>query len=38
MAADLAAQSQGMRAMVASDISLHFSAAIRLLDPVGERP
>jgi len=37
-AADLAAQSQGMRAMVASDISLHFSAAIRLLDPVGERP
>jgi len=38
MAGDLAAQSQGMRAMVASDISLHFSAAIRLLDPVGERP
>lgn len=38
LAGDLAAQSLGMRAMVASDISLHFSAAIRRLDPSGEQP
>jgi len=38
LAGDLAAQGIGMRAMVASDIREHLSAAIRSLDPVGERP
>jgi NAD(P)H-hydrate epimerase len=38
LASDLAAQELGMRAMVASDISKYFGAAIRALDPAGERP
>ncbi|MDQ1560019.1 MAG: ADP-dependent NAD(P)H-hydrate dehydratase / NAD(P)H-hydrate epimerase [Pyrinomonadaceae bacterium] len=38
LASDLAAQELGMRAMVASDISRHLGAAIRALDPAGERP
>jgi NAD(P)H-hydrate epimerase len=38
LAGDLAAQELGMRAMVASDIREHLSAAFRLLDPAGERP
>ncbi len=38
MAGDLAAREQGMRAMVASDIRRHLSAAIRALDPEGEMP
>jgi len=38
LASDLAAEAQGMRAMVASDISRHLGAAIRSLDPAGERP
>lgn len=38
LASDLAAQEIGMRAMVASDISKYLGAAIRALDPVGERP
>ena len=38
LAGDLAASELGMRAMVASDIREHLSAAIRLLDPDGECP
>jgi NAD(P)H-hydrate epimerase len=38
LAGDLAAREKGMRAMVASDIREHLSAAIRTLDPLGERP
>jgi NAD(P)H-hydrate epimerase len=38
LAGDLAAQELGMRTMVASDIREHLSAAVRLLDPEGERP
>jgi hydroxyethylthiazole kinase-like uncharacterized protein yjeF len=38
LAGDLAAQRLGMRAMVASDIREHLSAAFRSLDPSGERP
>ena len=37
LAGDLAARELGMRAMVASDIREHLSAAIRSLDPEGER-
>ena len=38
LAGDLAAQELGMRTMLASDIQNHLSAAIRSLDPEGERP
>jgi ADP-dependent NAD(P)H-hydrate dehydratase / NAD(P)H-hydrate epimerase len=38
LAGDLAATELGMRTMVASDIQQHFGAAVRLLDPDGERP
>ncbi|MEK6278794.1 MAG: NAD(P)H-hydrate dehydratase [Acidobacteriota bacterium] len=38
LAGDLAAKDLGMRTMVASDIRNHFSNAVRLLDPTGERP
>src|ERR1041385_44051 len=38
LAGDLAAQELGMRAMVASDIREHLSAAFRSLDPSGETP
>ena len=38
LAGDLAAEEIGMRAMVASDIREHLSAAICLLDPEGELP
>ena len=37
LAGDLAARRLGMRTMVASDIREHFSEAIRVLDPDGER-
>ncbi|MFN2491343.1 MAG: NAD(P)H-hydrate dehydratase [Pyrinomonadaceae bacterium] len=38
LAGDLAARHLGMRTMVASDIRDHFSEAVRLLDPEGEKP
>jgi len=38
MAGDLAARTRGVRSMVASDITDHLGAAIRELDPEGERP
>jgi NAD(P)H-hydrate epimerase len=38
LAGDFAAQSLGMRTMLASDIREHFSAAIRHLDDRGEQP
>lgn len=38
LAGDLAASELGMRTMVASDIQQNFGAAIRQLDPEGERP
>ena len=38
LASDLAAEASGMRAMVASDIGKYLGAAIRALDPAGERP
>lgn len=38
LASDLAAAAQGMRTLVASDITSHLGAAVRALDPVGERP
>jgi ADP-dependent NAD(P)H-hydrate dehydratase / NAD(P)H-hydrate epimerase len=38
LAGDIAARTLGMRAMVASDIRDHLSAAICALDPDGERP
>jgi hydroxyethylthiazole kinase-like uncharacterized protein yjeF len=37
-AGDLAARERGVRSMVASDIAEHLGAAIRALDPEGERP
>ncbi len=37
LAGDLAAAELGMRTMLASDIQRHLSAAIRTLDPEGER-
>jgi NAD(P)H-hydrate epimerase len=38
LAGDLAASEIGMRALVASDIRKYLSAAVRALDPEGERP
>jgi NAD(P)H-hydrate epimerase len=38
MAGDIAAREQGMRSLVASDISAHFGAAIKRLDSQGEQP
>jgi NAD(P)H-hydrate epimerase len=38
LACDLAAEAHGMRTLVASDISRHFGAAVRALDPAGEKP
>jgi NAD(P)H-hydrate epimerase len=38
LAGDLAAGELGMRTMLASDIQGHLSAAIRTVDPDGERP
>jgi hydroxyethylthiazole kinase-like uncharacterized protein yjeF len=38
LAGDLAAGEKGMRAMVASDIRTYLGAAVRALDPEGERP
>jgi NAD(P)H-hydrate epimerase len=38
LAGDIAAQDLGMRTMVASDVRERFGAAIRLLDPHGEKP
>lgn len=38
LASDHAADTQGMRTLVASDISRHLGAAVRALDPTGERP
>jgi len=38
LAGDLAAREHGMRTLVASDVRNHLSAAVRALDPVGERP
>ena len=38
LAGDLAAREIGMRAMSASDIREHLSAALRALDAEGERP
>jgi NAD(P)H-hydrate epimerase len=38
LAGDLAARELGLRTMLASDIQNHLSAAIRSLDPEGERP
>jgi NAD(P)H-hydrate epimerase len=38
LAGDIAARESGMRAMVASDIRRHLSAAVRALDAEGERP
>jgi ADP-dependent NAD(P)H-hydrate dehydratase / NAD(P)H-hydrate epimerase len=38
LAGDLAAREHGMRAMVASDVRKHLSAAVRALDPEGETP
>jgi NAD(P)H-hydrate epimerase len=38
LAGDYASKQLGMRTMLASDIREHFSAAIRSLDPSGERP
>ncbi|HZH90173.1 MAG TPA: NAD(P)H-hydrate dehydratase [Pyrinomonadaceae bacterium] len=38
LASDLAAGERGMRTLVASDITHHLGAAIRALDPAGERP
>jgi NAD(P)H-hydrate epimerase len=38
LAGDFAARELGMRTMLASDIRGNFSAAIRFLDPCGERP
>ncbi len=37
-AGDLAAQTHGMRALTASDVTAHLAAAINSLDPQGERP
>ena len=38
LAGDIAARERGMRTLVASDIRNHLSAAVRALDPEGERP
>jgi hydroxyethylthiazole kinase-like uncharacterized protein yjeF len=38
LAGDLAASERGMRTLVASDIRTYLSAAVRALDPEGERP
>jgi NAD(P)H-hydrate epimerase len=38
LAGDIAAREIGMRTMTASDICCHLSAAIRELDPQGEKP
>jgi NAD(P)H-hydrate epimerase len=38
LAGDLAARETGMRTMVASDVRKHLSAAVRALDPEGEKP
>jgi NAD(P)H-hydrate epimerase len=38
LAGDLAARELGMRTMVASDVREHLGAAVRALDPEGERP
>jgi NAD(P)H-hydrate epimerase len=38
LAGDMAARERGMRALVASDIREHLTAAIRALDPQGEQP
>ena len=38
LAGDLAASERGMRALVASDVRAYLSAAVRALDPEGERP
>ena len=38
LAGDLAAGERGMRALVASDVRAYLSAAVRALDPEGERP
>ena len=38
LAGDIAANEIGMRTMVASDVTNHLGAAVRLLDPRGEAP
>lgn len=38
LAGDLAARDRGMRTLVASDVRTYLSAAVRALDPEGERP
>lgn len=38
LAGDLAAGERGMRALVASDVRAYLGAAVRALDPEGERP
>jgi hydroxyethylthiazole kinase-like uncharacterized protein yjeF len=38
LAGDFAARERGMRALVASDVRAYLSAAVRALDPEGERP
>jgi hydroxyethylthiazole kinase-like uncharacterized protein yjeF len=38
LAGDLAARERGMRTLVASDVRTYLSAAVRALDPEGERP
>ncbi|HEV7893744.1 MAG TPA: NAD(P)H-hydrate dehydratase [Pyrinomonadaceae bacterium] len=38
LAGDLAAGERGMRMLVASDVRTYLSAAVRALDPEGERP
>jgi hydroxyethylthiazole kinase-like uncharacterized protein yjeF len=38
LAGDMAASERGMRAMVASDIRSYLGAAVRALDPEGEKP
>ncbi|HVF41601.1 MAG TPA: NAD(P)H-hydrate dehydratase [Pyrinomonadaceae bacterium] len=38
LAGDLAAGERGLRALVASDVRAYLSAAVRALDPEGERP
>ena len=38
LAGDFAARERGMRTLVASDVRTYLSAAVRALDPEGERP
>ncbi len=38
LAGNIAAREHGMRTLVASDISAHLSAAVRVLDATGEQP